>query len=124
MKRQVEKNLDYSSFIGVWINSHNETAGIERFEILEKSGDVFIHVFGAENGFYPGDWGQCKFHPYAYGIDLKEAMAFSATYKTENKEIILAVNFNKGLLIIAGFYQFRDESGRSDCLIREFFYKI
>jgi hypothetical protein len=87
------------------------------------SGDVSIRVFAA-NGPTPREWGDSAVEVvYAAGVHSPAAMAFVARYDFGFMETRLEANLSLGLLVIATFNTFRDNSGRSNYFAREFFYR-
>jgi hypothetical protein len=60
---------------------------------------------------------------YAYDVAVTRGIAFLARYDFEFVGITLAVNENKGLIIIASYHTFKDASARSNYFKREFFYR-
>ena len=60
--------------------------------------------------------------PYAENVSSRQPSGFFADYDFGFMELRLAANFNKGLLIVAGFSRFRSGDARSNYFTREFFY--
>ena len=115
--------VDYSKFLGVWINTYTETKGITQFRFYEQEGQLMVEAQGAEGGVCPGDWGSVPAYAYAYKPHMTEAYAFRVDFKMESGNALLAMNENKGLIVIAGYWSYNQDSDQSDHLIREFYYK-
>ena len=125
MKDQIEKSkVDISEYLGNWKNSYDKARVINSFSIAEENGEVKISVQGAVNGLHPGSWGKEDLKTYAYDPDMNDVVAFRAQFEMENLGAFLAINENKGLIIIAGFFSVKNDPSKSDFFVREFFYKV
>ena len=109
--------VDLSGLCGTWYNTNEETRWIARFELLQRDGAFHIHAFGVKE---PLDWGIRAMTTYSDNIGES---AFYTVYDLGDLEAVLAANTNKGLVIIAAFLNFKDNSGRANYLCREFFYR-
>lgn len=112
---------DYSYFIGDWKNSNGSSNGIDSFRIAESEDGPKIEVIGIEGGFFPGNWGKAKVQFLVSGPHHTTASAFQACFRNGNKQIFLAGNINKGLIIIAIYAM--AEQGDPNLFVREFYYK-
>lgn len=112
------KTIDISDFLGHWVNTYPETQGIASFEISSQDGVAAFRAFGAEESHAPGDWGEVEFVPLAASADGNKAKGFHVTYEINRVKSLLAVNENKGLLIIAIYFFPREGNGYFS---REFF---
>lgn len=56
-------------------------------------------------------------------IDNIREWAFCADYELGFMAARLAANTNKGLIVVAAFFNFKAGSGRKNILCREFFYR-
>jgi hypothetical protein len=111
--------VDLSHHLGHWTNANPDTSGIPHFDFHRRGNDFYMRAFGAG---YPECWGEVIVTPHALDVAGKRGIAFLARYVFEFVEITLAVNENKGLIIIASYHRFKDASPRSDYFKREFFY--
>jgi hypothetical protein len=112
--------VDLAHFVGHWTNTKVETGTITHFDLRQVGERFYLRARGAG---YPGDWGKIEATPYAYDATSGKGVAFLARYVFEFVEITLAVNENKGLIIIASYHRFKDASPRSNYFRREFFYR-
>jgi hypothetical protein len=115
-----EGAVDLAHFVGHWTNTKAETAAITHFDLRQDSGRFYLRARGAG---HPGDWGEVEVTPHAYDATSRRGVAFLARYAFDFAEITLAVNENKGLIIIASYHRFKDSSPRSNYFKREFFYR-
>jgi hypothetical protein len=111
-----EAQVDIRPLVGRWVNSNRETTWIKRFILAEKNGSFTMRTFDAEGA----DWGEVEIATYTDNIG---ELAFHAIYDLGFVESLLAANTNKGLIVIAAFHRFRDGSGRSNFLCREFYFR-
>jgi hypothetical protein len=111
---------DLSPFLGSWRNTYRDSKGIRRF-ILARQGDRnLLRVWGVGRDEV---WGAVPVVPHAPHVASRQPAGFLARYDFGSSEVTLAVNENKGLLVVAAFTTFRDGSARSSYLTREFFYR-
>ena len=115
--------IDLSYYTGTWVNSYEKARVIGGLTITEHNGKIMIAPKSSATGFYHGEWGSSELKPHAYAPDMNDIVAFRAQFHLEDMEAFLAINENKGLLIIAGYFSFKTSDERSDCFVREFFYK-
>ena len=115
-------SLDRSILLGDWRNTNAE-GGIARI-VCEPAGDgrMTIHCY-SNLGSESKDWGRVEAPLFAFTFADKQAGAFSAVYDFGFEEVRLQANVKSGVLVVATFNQFRDESGRSNYFDREFFYR-
>ena len=69
----------------------------------------------------PSDWGERTVTTYRDHIG---ELAFHAVFDLGPLEAVLASNTNKGLIVVAGFYRFKDGRPATNFLCREFFYRL
>ena len=125
MENQIEKSkIDFSYYLGRWVNSYDKARGISEFTLFENNGELQVSINGSKTGFYPGSWGTELVRYHAYAPDMYEIVAFQARFDMEDVEAFLALNENRGLIVIACYFTFKNEDERSDCFVREFFYKV
>jgi hypothetical protein len=108
--------------LGTWLNTNSATQGVTKTIVAEKDGKIALHVF-AENNPTLGDWGEAIASVFAGETASTEAMAFSAFYDFGSTETLLQGHVRQGVLIIAKFDRFKDNSGRSNYFSKEFFYR-
>jgi hypothetical protein len=115
---------DVLKYLGRWKNSYEKARVIGEIMLFEENGKLFIHITGSESGYCPGNWETAPVSIHSYAPDTNDVVAFLAQYALEEMDAVLAMNENKGLLIIAGYFTYKKNDGRSDFFVREFFYKI
>ena len=118
----INMKIDFSKLLGTWVNTYENSRGIERVVITEEEGKIGIRCFGVDGGILPGDWGMTHATPLAKTPEKAEVVAFKGEYKKDDFDAFLAVNDNKGLLIIAAYFYFKVDNGMNDFFAREFYY--
>lgn len=115
--------IDLEPMLGRWINTNSETIYIERFETWLEEGRLMLRVFGVgtEKGA-PIDWGAIDVQPYGNPSTLDPA-GFHGHYRLEAVDVLLAVNYARGILVIQTYSTFSDGSGRIPYQTREFFHR-
>lgn len=109
---------------GRWLNTNRETRGIAECTIAPEGGQIKVSVVGV------GDDG-----PIAWPVVSARALAnleeeagqrtgaLMATFDFGFMRADTHMRINKGVFVIVLFVTFLDDSGRSNYLNREFFYR-
>ncbi|MCU1244223.1 MAG: hypothetical protein JWN02_133 [Acidobacteria bacterium] len=125
MASETSAALDLSVLLGDWRNT-NAAGSISRI-VCEPAGQaddgrMTVHCYGR---CLPEtrDWGVAEAPVFAFTFEGKEAGAFSARYDFGFEEVRMQANVKAGVLVVATFNSFRDQSGRSNYFDREFFYR-
>jgi hypothetical protein len=112
--------VDLAPLLGSWRNTYRDSKGIRRF-VLARQGDRYLlRGWGV---LRDEDWGTVPVVPHAPHVASRQPAGFLARYDFGFSRVTLAVNENKGLLVVAAFTTFADGSARSSYLTREFFYR-
>ncbi|MGH9898532.1 MAG: hypothetical protein ACRD4L_06755 [Pyrinomonadaceae bacterium] len=114
--------IDLSQFVGSWMTANSKTRGIVRINVTTDDDELKVHAFGACSPS-PCDWGQTSGTVFSDGINSTKGLAFSAVYDFGFMETHLQAKVKKGVLVVASFNKFKDDSGRSNYFSREFFYQ-
>ena len=114
--------LDLSTLYGTWLNTNPASGGMGKVILDNRDGVLRIRVFGVDEGG-AHDWGQITADVYAKSVDSKDGMAFSAVYDFGFMLTRMQANVKQGVLVIANFTQFKDDSGRANYFVREFFHQ-
>ena len=120
---RVESNagdIDPAALLGTWINSNLDTNSIARVKILDVDGKLQLQVFAmGPDGLI--DWGTAPAQVFAGGPASHTGVGFTCRYDFGFAETRLQAMIMKGLLVLAQFHLFKDDSGRSDYFLREYF---
>ncbi len=108
--------------LGTWFNTNAATRGIAKAVLAAKENGIVLRIF-ATGGEQMVDWGETAASIFAADALATEAMAFSAFYDFGFMETQLQGHVRQGILIIAKFDRFKDNSGRSNYFSKEFFYR-
>ena len=116
----VAEPLDTSGLAGVWINSNPDTNGIARMEFSEIEGKPSVRVDAiGPNGLI--NWGSAPLKLFAASPSSRTTAGFTCTYDFGFAETRLQAMIMKGLIVLAQFHKFKDDSGRMDYFVREYF---
>jgi hypothetical protein len=112
--------IDQAALLGTWINSNLETNSIARVKISENDGKPELQVFAmGPDGVI--DWGPAPAQVFAAGPASHAGVGFTCRYDFGFAEARLQAMIMKGLLVLAQFHLFKDDSGRADYFLREYF---
>jgi hypothetical protein len=116
--------LNADKLTGRWLNTNPETQGIAEI-VIEQDGEGFSVSAVGVGATGPIDWPMSKAKVLA---NLEEeagqrAVALAATFDFGFMRAETHLRVNKGVLVIVLFNTFRDDSGRSNYVNREFFYR-
>jgi hypothetical protein len=115
------EDFSISQFYGDWTTTNSATKGIARIKITPREGGLVVHAFGASQSG-TCDWGETQADVFVEAGDPSRIRAFRAVYDFGFLETHLQAKTEKGVLVIASFNRFKDQSGRSNYFSREFFY--
>lgn len=112
--------LDTSSLPGIWINSNPDTNGIARMVVSESDRSLSIQAYAiGPDGLI--DWGTTQLAIFASTPTSRTAAGFTCLFDFGFAETELQGMIMKGLLVLAQFHRFKDESKRADYFLREYF---
>ena len=112
--------VNSAALLGTWINSNLDTNSIARVKISNPDGGLQLEVSAmGPDGLI--DWGPAPAQVFAGGPALHAGVGFTCRYDFGFAETRLQAMIMKGLLVLAQFHLFKDDSGRSDYFLREYF---
>lgn len=112
--------MDTQALPGVWINSNPNTSGIARMVMSESEGKLSLQVF-AVGPDGPIDWGSTGVNVFAGLPTSKVGAGFTCNFDFGFAETELQGMIMKGLLVLAQFHRFKDDSKRADFFVREYY---
>src|SRR2546421_10985218 len=112
--------VDLSALHGIWINSNPDTSGIARMVMSEAGGRLSLQVYAiGPDGLI--DWGTTDVTVFTSSPSSRVAAGFTCLYDFGFAETQLQAMILKGLIVLAQFHNFKDESRRADFFVREYF---
>ena len=112
--------VDLSALHGIWINSNPDTSGIARMVMSEAGGRLSLQVYAiGPDGLI--DWGTTDVTVFTSSPSSRVAAGFTCLYDFGFAETRLQAMILKGLIVLAQFHSFKDESRRADFFVREYF---
>jgi len=114
------ETVDYGGLTGMWVNSNPDTNGIARIVILESEGALSLQVYAiGPDGLI--DWAAAPASVFTSSPSSRVAAGFTCLFDFGFAETRLEGMLAKGLLVLAQFHTFKDDSGRADYFVREYF---
>jgi hypothetical protein len=118
--RATAGSIDFSTLPGNWVNSNPDTNGIARMVMSESDGKLSLQVYAiGPDGLI--DWGMVDVAVLASKPSSRVAGGFTCVFDFGFAETRLQGMIMKGLLVLAQFQSFKDESRRMDYFVREYF---
>jgi hypothetical protein len=112
--------LSVAGLAGVWINSNPDTNGIARMEFSDVEGKLSVRVDAVgPDGLI--DWGPAPVKLLAASPGSRATAGFTCTYDFGFAETRLQAMIMKGLIVLAQFHKFKDDSNRMSFFVREYF---
>jgi hypothetical protein len=111
---------DLSAFPGVWVNSNPATNGIAQLMMSESEGNLSLQV----SAIGPAgliDWGTVDIAVFTSTPMSRVGTGFTGRYDFGFAETRLQGSMVKGLIVLAQFHCFKDDSNRVDYFVREYF---
>ena len=113
-------NIDPKPLLGHWINSNPDTNSIARINITEAEDKLQLQVFAiGPDGLV--DWGTAPAEVFAANPASSTAAGFTCTYDFGFAEARFQAMIMKGLLVLAQFHTFKDDSKRANYFLREYY---
>jgi hypothetical protein len=114
--------IDRSALVGNWINSNPDTTSIAFIKVFEADGVLQLQVSAVgPDGLI--DWGTTTANVFAPGPASRIGAGFTCTFDFGFAETRLQGMIMKGLLVLAQFHLFKDDSKRASYFLREYFAK-
>ena len=112
--------MELSALVGTWINSNPDTHSVALVKATESDGGLRLQVSAVgDNGLI--DWGAADAEVFAATPESHAGAGFTCRYQFAHGETRLQGMIMKGLLVLAQFHRFRDNSKRADYFVREYY---
>jgi hypothetical protein len=112
--------FDLSALPGIWVNSNPATNGIARIVMSEADGNLSLQVYAiGPDGLI--DWGTADVAVFTATPLSRIGAGFTCLYDFGFAETRLQGMIVKGLIVLAQFHSFKDDSRRVDYFVREYF---
>ena len=113
-------DITRTALLGHWINSNPDTNSIARLDVSESDNTLHVNVFAVgPDGLI--DWGTTTADVFAAGPATRAGAGFACTYDFGFAEARFQGMIMKGLLVLAQFHLFKDDSRRANYFLREYF---
>lgn len=112
--------MELSALVGTWINSNPDTHSVALVKATEAEGRLRLQIsaVGADGLI---DWGVNDAEVFAATPDSQVGAGFTCRYEFPHGETRLQAMIMKGLLVLAQFHFFNDDSNRENEFLREYF---
>lgn len=112
--------MELGALLGTWINSNPDTHSVALVNATESGGRLRLQVSAVgSDGLV--DWGAADAEVFAATPDSYAGAGFTCRYEFEYGETRLQGMIMKGLLVLAQFHLFNDNSKRENYFLREYF---
>ena len=112
--------MELSALLGTWINSNPDTHSVANVQATDSDGKLRLQVIAVgPDGFV--DWGTADAEVFAATPDSHAAAGFTCRYQFPHGETRLQGMIMKGLLVLAQFHLFNEDSKRESYFLREYF---
>jgi hypothetical protein len=114
------KAIDIGAFPGTWVNSNPDTSGIGRLKMKGSNVGLSLQVFAiGPEGLI--DWGAEEVSVFTSSPTSRVGAGFTGVFDFGFADTRLQGMIMKGLLVLAQFHRFKDDSGRASYFLREYF---
>lgn len=112
--------MELSALLGTWINSNPDTHSVAVVRATDSDGRLRLRVsaVGPEGLI---DWGKADAEVFAASPDSQSAAGFTCRYEFDYGETRLQGMIMKGLLVLAQFHLFKDNTQSENYFLREYF---
>jgi len=112
--------MELGALLGTWINSNPDTHSVAVVKATDSDGQLKLQVSAAgPDGFI--DWGVAEAQVFAATPESQAGAGFTCRYEFSHGETRLQGMIMKGLLVLAQFHLFKDDSDRESYFLREYF---
>lgn len=112
--------MDLTALLGTWINSNPDTHSVALVKATDVHGKLQLRVSAVgPDGFI--QWGAADAEVFAAATDSQSAAGFTCRYQFAHGETRLQGMIMKGLLVLAQFHLFNEETQRESYFLREYF---
>jgi hypothetical protein len=120
MMPETAGSIDASALIGTWVNSNPDTNGIARLVMSQAGEGLTLQTFAiGPDGLI--DWGTTDVTVLASTASSRAGAGFVCGYDFGFAETRLQGMIMKGLLVLAQFHHFKDDSQRAGYFVREYY---
>jgi hypothetical protein len=112
--------MELSALLGTWINSNPDAQSVVLVRATDSGGRLKLQVSAVDPGGFV-DWGAADADVFAATPESHSAAGFTCRYQFEHGETRLQGMIMKGLLVLAQFHLFNEESKRESYFLREYF---
>ena len=112
--------MELSALVGTWINSNPDAHSVALVRAAESDGGLRLQVSAVGDGGLI-DWGEADAEVFAPTPDSHAGAGFTCRYEFPHGETRLQGMIMKGLLVLAQFHFFNDDSNRENEFLREYF---
>ena len=113
---------NHASVLGRWLNTNRESRGIAECVLRQENDAITVRI---SNAGETEPWPLAKATVLA-NLEEEAGQRTVALLQTFNLGFMTAethIRVNKGVLVIVLYFTYHDDSGRSNYLTREFFYR-
>lgn len=112
--------MELGALLGTWINSNPDTHSVALVKATESDGRLRLQVsaVGADGLI---DWGAADADVFAATPDSHAGAGFTCRYQFDFGETRLQGMIMKGLLVLAQFHLFNDNTEHENFFLREYF---
>lgn len=112
--------MELGALLGTWINSNPDTNSVAMVKATDADGNLKLQVsVVSPDGFI--DWGVANAQVFAATPESHVGAGFTCRYEFSYGETRLQGMIMKGLLVLAQFHLFNDDSDRESYFLREYF---
>ena len=112
--------MELSALLGTWINSNPDAQSVVIVKATDSGGRLKLQVSAVDSGGFV-DWGAADADVFAATPDAHTAAGFTCRYQFEHGETRLQGMIMKGLLVLAQFHSFNDNTEHENFFLREYF---
>ena len=112
-----------ADLLGRWKNTKEDTGQILEATITQEGEQFFLHIL-APSDPEPTDWGKCPIEIYYSAGRSQIVTGVSGFFDFGFMETDVLCMIKYGILVVMTYNRFKDDSGRKNYVIREFFHRI
>ena len=112
--------MELGALVGTWINSNPDAHSVAVVKATEADGTLKLQVAAVGAGGFV-DWGVTDADVFAATPESQLGAGFTCRYEFDHGETRLQGMIMKGLLVLAQFHLFNEDTDRESYFLREYF---
>jgi hypothetical protein len=110
--------------LGYWTNTWNKSSEIKRFRLFLEGYDLWMEIADQNYLDSGSPNSKAKVKSYTSSPESNIVIALEAKFDLKDMTADMSINFNKGILIIACFHNYKEGEEGTNYFTRQFYSRV